>query len=117
MLALAAVGLGLDVLTHLWGLIVLAAACGGLWVGRRSKSTDGRDLRRAVAASLRLAAELDVTRRELAEARESAALAWDASADRPPRPDVPEPEPRGRLLADPRSGVRPLTRGDDAPAA
>jgi hypothetical protein len=110
---LAVLVLGLDVLAHWWGLAVVAAACGGYWLGRRQApaAVDGRELARTVTERDTARRELDAVRGELcrtrallANARESAALAWDASADRPPRPPaaLPDPGTRRSLLADPR---------------
>jgi len=76
---------------------------------------DAGQLARVTAERDQLGAQVADLARQLAEARDSAHAAWDAAARPPPRPD-PEPEPdddtggrRAALLAQPLSGVRPLT--------
>ena len=61
----------------------------------------------------RLRAENDQLRAELADARESVRLAWNAASSVPPRPSMPVSADAARMLADPRSGVRPLFPGGD----
>ena len=63
-------------------------------------------------------ASLERLTAELADARESAAMAWDAAAEQPPRrpADVGPADDlaaarRRRLLDDPLSGARPLGHG------
>ncbi len=56
---------------------------------------------RLLAVNDQLAADNDRLRGELAEARESAAAAWDAASDRPPRPVSTSTSSRDRLVAEP----------------
>jgi hypothetical protein len=65
--------------------------------------------RALLAENDRLRAEVGQLRTDLAAARESAMAAWDVAAGRPPRPAQPADPDRDRLLAAPRSGVRPLS--------
>jgi hypothetical protein len=135
-LALAAVAvLALDLLAHWWVLALVAALAAGYWLGRRQgggpiawpwsrparvplgavlAAADARDadeVARLRDEVDRLAAEAEQLMTERDEARESAALAWDASASAPPRPAPPPGDGRARLLAAPRSGARPLGGG------
>jgi hypothetical protein len=94
---------------------------------------DGQRMHADTAGRLALAiAELGEARAQLADAKESAALAWDAAAERTPRQvmshascecplvtahegDCPlgpgDPAMRAALTTDPMSGVRPLGGG------
>jgi hypothetical protein len=105
-LALAAA----DVMLHLLGALIVAAAIGGAgyWLGLRARpaakvTTDGAEL-------ARLRAELGQARTELADAKASAAAAWDAAASVPPKTIRPALG-REQLLADPRAGVHDLGGG------
>ena len=102
-----------DVLLHLLGALIVAAAIGGAgyWLGLRARpaakvTTDSTEL-------ARLRAELDQARTELADAKTSPAAAWDAAASvSPQKPDRPAPGGRRlRLVTTPRSGVHELGGG------
>jgi len=121
LLAVAAAALGalalVDVLAHVWPVLLAAAVLGAYAPGRRRAIPSPRPERERQADGAereRLAAEVDRLTAELDGARESAALAWDAAAEQPPRPaDVGPADDlaaarRRRLLADPLSGARPL---------
>jgi hypothetical protein len=74
---------------------------------------DGR-LAEVQAERDELRREVGGLRIELAAARESAEMAWDAAADRPPTPAPGRDAAAARLLAERMSGVRPLfPRGGD----
>ena len=105
-LALAAA----DVMLHLLGALIVAAAIGGAgyWLGLRARpaakvTTDSAEL-------ARLRAELGQARTELRDAQASAAAAWDAAASVPPKTARPAAG-REQLLADPRAGVHDLAGG------
>jgi hypothetical protein len=142
-----AVLVAVDVLAHVWPLLVAAAAAGGWLAARRRYApilsprpvldpaawappdAATRQAQAAEAERARLAAEVARLRAAVADAQASAAAAWDAAAEVAPRcrfcrapldvdgqcpascDDWP-PEVAGRaraaLLADPRSGARPL---------
>jgi hypothetical protein len=72
--------------------------------GRLAAVEAERDQLRREVAALRI---------ELATARESAEMAWDAAADRPPGPAPGRDTAAARLLAERMSGVRPLFPGGD----
>lgn len=108
-LAVAALPLAVDVLRAAGVALVLALGGGAGYLGARYRT-------RAEVGALR--AKLADAEQLAAEARESAELAWDAAADRPARSRRPAAEGdrgydarRAELLADPRSGVRPLVGG------
>jgi hypothetical protein len=99
-----------DVVLHMFGALIVAAAIGGAgyWLGRRARpavkvTADSTEL-------ARLRAELDQARAELADAKASAAAAWDAAASVPSKTTRPAPG-REQLLADPRAGVHDLGGG------
>jgi hypothetical protein len=99
-----------DVVLHMLGALIVAAAIGGAgyWLGLRVRpaakvATDSAEL-------ARLRAELDQARTELAEAKANAAAAWDAASSVPPKTTRPAPG-REQLLADPRAGVHDLGGG------
>jgi hypothetical protein len=115
-----------EVVLRFWAVPLLLAAgagAGGYRLGQRlrAKLPRGRVLRGIVVRTpdlsgevARLEAENHHLRADLEDARESAEAAWNAAADRPPQPARPVPPGAARLLASPRSGVRPLyPEGDD----
>jgi len=72
------------------------------------------ELASAAADNARLRAEIGQLRRRVADLRQEAGdaraardAAWDAAASTPPRTAGPTPA-RDRLIADPRSGARPI---------
>jgi hypothetical protein len=104
-IALAVMGL---VLTVVAGWIALAAAAcviSYLW-GHASITAVGD---RLAAGQDQVNAKIAELERQLAEARQSAELAWDAAAERPPAaPSGSDSDRRADLLADAYSGARPL---------
>ena len=99
-----------DVVLHMLGALIVAAAIGGAgyWLGLRARPTAKVTADSAELARLR--AELDQARTELAEAKANAAAAWDAASSVPPKTTRPAPG-REQLLADPRAGVHELGGG------
>lgn len=99
-------GLVDDVIRHALVLVPIAIvlAIGTYALGRRHGARRPDRTR-----SSRTELELAQARAELAAAREGMHRAWDLSASMPPRAE-PEPDGvlRGRIVADPRSGVSDL---------
>jgi hypothetical protein len=115
-----------------WLLLTAAIAAGAYLAGRRASgpapvqrvtraasSADADSRTAGPAAQLaavtaerdQLAAEAADLRRQCAAAVDAAHAAWDASASVTPRPPAEPPDAdgtRAALLADPRSGARPL---------
>jgi hypothetical protein len=114
-----------EVIVHTWVFPLLVAAgagAAGYRLGqRRSAKPRGRVFKGTVIRTpdlsgevARLQADNDKLRGDLEDARESAAAAWNAAADRSPQPARPISPRAARLLASPRSGVRSLyPEGDE----
>jgi hypothetical protein len=102
-IALAVMGL---VLTMVAGWVALAAAaCVICYLWGNAGITAA--VNRTAAQRDQLGATVADLERQLADARQSAELAWDAAAERPPA-DQPGSDRRADLLADAYSGARPL---------
>lgn len=91
---------------HITGWLIGTVAIGaGCWLmGRRTAPA-------AVESRILTRSNIEIQRltRELASAKESAHIAWDATskprASRKARPEIPQ---RDALINDPRSGIQPL---------
>lgn len=93
--------------------LALAVAGGAVWSRYQAQTQLRANSASASSELARMRAEVDRLNAELSDARESAELAWDAAADRPPLAPRGSTASRERLIATPMSGVRPLYPTDD----
>ena len=93
-----------------WLIAAAVVAVAVRWLTKRSHTAAPRALNAADLEMIRLRAELDQARAELADAREAMHAAWDAAANVPPRTTTASTsdDELTRLLAAPFSGARRL---------